>query len=151
MILVDANLLLYAHHAGFGQHVAARRWLDERLNASPQVGLPWASLLAFVRLSVNPRVFERPLSVAQAWEQVSLWLACPNVWVPVPTERHASILSRLLPQAVGSPGLVMDAHLAAQAIEHGLELCSTDRDFGRFIELRWRNPLADDVRPATKR
>jgi predicted nucleic acid-binding protein len=35
----------------------------------------------------------------------------------------------------------MDAHLAALAIEHGLQVHSTDSDFARFPSLRWINPL----------
>lgn len=38
--------------------------------------------------------------------------------------------------------LVPVAHLATLAIEHGLILCSTDGNFGRFQNLRWQNPLA---------
>ena len=142
MRLVDANLLIYAHVKTFEQHLAARTWLDRCLNGAEPLGLPWPSLLGFVRLVSNPRVFERPESVAQAWSQVQDWLRCPAVWIPSPTERHAEILGRLL----GGQGLhanhVPDAHLAALAIEHGLLLCSTDGDFARFRDVRWENPLA---------
>ena len=67
MILVDANLLIYAVNAAAPQHVAARSWLDARMNTAARVGLPWASLLAFLRLVTSPRVFQRPLSMADAW------------------------------------------------------------------------------------
>jgi uncharacterized protein len=70
LILVDANLLIYAVNAAEPQHAAARRWLDERINDTARVGLPWASLLAFLRLITSPRVFQHPLSMADAWEQV---------------------------------------------------------------------------------
>jgi predicted nucleic acid-binding protein len=47
-------------------------------------------------------------------------------------------------QSRPSVRLVTDAHLAAIAIEHGLELCSRDRDFARWSDLglRSRDPLA---------
>jgi predicted nucleic acid-binding protein len=77
-----------------------------------------------------------------AWNQVEAWLACDTVWIPTPTERHALILARLLSEARVSGNLAHDAHLAALAIEHGLELVSNDSDFGRFPGLRWINPLA---------
>lgn len=141
MILVDANLLIYARVRDFGEHEAAHAWLEDQLNFSPRVGLPWPSLLAFLRLTTNPRVFRDPLSTAQAWEQVTDWLALPAVWVPQPSERHAETLGRLMP-AVHRASLVPDAHLAALAIEHGLLLCSTDGDFARFPGLRWENPIA---------
>ncbi|MFI5394888.1 MAG: type II toxin-antitoxin system VapC family toxin [Candidatus Binatia bacterium] len=142
MILVDANLLVYAHVRSLPQHVAARRWLDERLNGADRVGLPWPSLLAFARLVSNPRVFQRPLTMLAAWQQVESWLDCAPVWTPLPTERHREILGRTIRSTAGRSNLVPDAHLAALAIEHGLTLCSTDGDFARFPGLRWENPLA---------
>lgn len=141
MILVDTNLLVYAHVASFGQHEAARHWLDSKLSGVERVGLPWSSLLGFVRLVSNPRVFERPESVTKAWKQAEVWLRCGASWIPAPSERHPEILRGLL----ASPGLrsnhVPDAHLAAIAMEHDLLLCSTDGDFARFSGLRWENPL----------
>ena len=141
MILVDANLLVYARVKDFAQHQAARSWLDERLNGVPAVGLPWPSLLAFVRLASNPRIFERPMSSGEAWRQVEEWLACPPVWAPEPTEHHLEVLAALMPSVGNRPNLVPDAHLAAIAIQYGLTLCSTDADFGRFKGLKWENPL----------
>ena len=141
MILVDANLLVYAHVASFRQHATARKWLDARINAAAPVGLPWPSLLAFVRIVSNPRIFDRPTSVSAAWRQVESCLATKSVWVPLPTERHQQVLGPLMERAEGRANLVPDAHLAALAIEHGLVLCSTDGDFARFDGLEWRNPL----------
>ena len=123
------------------QHKPARAWLDDRLNGPAQVGLPWPSLLGFLRITTNPRVFERPLAIAVAWRQVLDWLNCQPVWIPVPTDRHVHILGSLLLEAGSRANLVPDAHLAALAIEHGLTLCSTDGDFARFPGLRWGNPL----------
>lgn len=142
MILLDANILVYARVTDFEQHAAARRWLDERLNGVVGVGLPWPSLLAFVRLVSNPRVFEKPLSVERAWQQVRAWLACGPAWIPVPTERHADLLESILPRIDGRAQLVPDAHLAALAMEYGLVLQSSDHDFARFPGLRWEDPLA---------
>lgn len=136
MILVDANLLSYAVNAAAPQHAAAQRWLDARLSGTARVGLPWPCLLAFLRLITSPRVFQRPLGMADAW------LSSGPAWVPAPTQRHAEILARLLAAPGVHGNLVPDAHLAALAIEHGLELNSTDGDFARFAGLQWRNPLA---------
>ena len=142
MILVDANLLVYAHVSSFAQHERAREWLDGQLNGPARVGLPWPSLLAFLRLVTNPRIFEKPERSEEAWAQVQGWLHQDNVGIPQPTERHAEVLGALLATAGVQGNLVPDADLAALAIEHGLTLCSTDGDFGRFATLRWLNPLA---------
>ncbi len=141
MILIDANLLVYAHARSFAQHARARAWLDQKLSDNAPVGLPWESLVAFLRIVTNPRIFERPESIKGAWQQVAAWLDCEVVWIPRPTERHGSVLERLLDATSARANLVHDAHLAALAIEHGLRLCSTDGDFARFPGLRWENPL----------
>lgn len=141
MILVDANLLLYAANRSAPEHEAARTWLDARLSGTARVGLPWPSLLAFVRLASNPLVLRNAVSVEGAWMQVQEWLGARPAWVPAPTEQHSEVLDRFcrLPQM--SSRLVPDAHLAALAIEHGLTLCSTDGDFSKFPGLSWENPL----------
>jgi uncharacterized protein len=141
VILVDANLLLYAVIKSFPQHQLAREWLDGRLNGTARVGLPWVSLLAFVRISTNPRVFPKPATIADAWQRVETWLSCAPAYVPDVTERHAEILDQLMRTVVTSSKLVPDAHLAALAIEHGLTLCTSDGDFARFPGLTWTNPL----------
>jgi toxin-antitoxin system PIN domain toxin len=140
-MLVDANLLLYASLEDFPQHAAAREWLDAQLNGPRRVGLPWPALLAFVRITTNPRLFASPLSTEAAWRQVRGWLSCPSVWIPGPGERHAEILGELLVASKATGNLVPDAHLAALALEHGLTLYSTDRDFAAFAGLAWVDPL----------
>lgn len=141
MILVDVNLLLYATIPQFQEHRVARAWLEDRLGGTAAIGLPWASLLGFLRVATNARLFTRPMSIATAWQRASLWLSADPVWVPQPTDRHADVLGRLLAEPGIQGNLVPDAHLAALAIEHGLTLCSTDGDFARFPGLRWENPL----------
>jgi hypothetical protein len=141
MILVDANLLVYAHVRSMPQHLAAKAWLDGEINRGGRVGLPWPSLLGFLRLVTNPRVFTRPETLEMAWRTAGSWLDNTNVWIPVPAERHRELVTRLLPATAGRPNLIPDAHLAALAIEHGLTLCSADGDFARFPGLRWQNPL----------
>ncbi len=141
MILIDVNILIYATFHTFTGHSVVREWLDQQLNGSARVGLPWATLLGFLRIATNARMLERPLTMGLAWEQATGWLASDSVWVPQPTERHGEVLGELLALPGVHGNLVPDAHLAALAIEHGLILCSTDGDFGRFPRLRWLNPL----------
>lgn len=142
MILVDVNLLVYAHNSSSSQHERARDWLDRQLNGPTLVGLPWPALLGFLRIVTNRRVFNPPESMSDAWQQVEDWLGCEPSWIPQPGERHAELLRQLLALPGIQGDLVPDAHLAALAMEHGLTLCSTDGDFGRFPGLRWMNPLS---------
>ncbi|MBL8920376.1 MAG: PIN domain-containing protein [Myxococcaceae bacterium] len=139
-MLLDANVLIEAHMAG-PRHEAMREWLDEQLWGAARVGLPWESLGAFLRLVTNPRVFDRPQSIAAAWAQVSDWLGCECVWTPLPGGEHATILGRLLTTSSAGANLVPDARLAALAIEHGLVLVTSDAGFARFRGLKWKRPL----------
>lgn len=142
MILLDANILVYATTTGPHQR-QAREWLEEQLWTAPRVGLPWPSLLAWCRLVSNPRIFSRPVPLASAWQQVEEWLSLEPVWIPSPTDRHATIFAELLAGSRASDGnLVPDLHLAALALEHGLTVVTTDGDFARFPQVRTLNPLA---------
>ena len=140
--LVDANLVLWAHHRQFPRHDKAREWWRKTLNSSPQVGIAWPTIVAFLRISTHPRALRRPLDIDVAWSEVKRWLERPNVWIPVPTERHPGILDELLRKGAATGNHVPDADLAALALEWGLELLSADRDFARYPGLRWRDPLA---------
>jgi len=142
MILLDANILLYAANRSAPEHESARTWLDTQLSGSARVGFPWPSLLAFVRLATNPTVVRNPASPSAAWKQVREWLDAEVAWIPEATERHRELMGAFLEMPSMTSRLVPDAHLAAIAIGHGLTLCSTDGDFARFPGLTWDNPLA---------
>jgi toxin-antitoxin system PIN domain toxin len=140
--LADANLLVYAYDDSSPHHDRARPWLEQELSGTETVGFAWSGLLAFVRLTTNPRVFADPFRADEALDVVDSWLDQPNATILHPTARHARLLRELLAPLGTAGNLVGDAHLAALAIEHGAELCSADGDFARFPRLRWSNPLA---------
>jgi toxin-antitoxin system PIN domain toxin len=142
VILIDANLLIYATDPRSEKHELAQHWLDAQLSGETRVGLPWESLLAYMRIVTNPRIFERPQSIRSAWHTVEQWLDCDCVWIPTPGPAHRSVLAGLLAALGGGSKLIPDAYLAALAMEHGLALCSSDGDFARFQGLRWNNPIA---------
>jgi uncharacterized protein len=144
VILVDANLLLYAYHPRAAQHESSRAWLETVLSGPDPVHFAWVTLWAFLRIATNPRVFDRPLSAAEAEAAISSWLAQPVAGILEPGERHWDILRGLVRRSQATGPLVMDAVLAAIALEHGATVCTTDRDFTRFSELKWMNPLVAD-------
>lgn len=143
MILVDANLLLYAYDPDSPQHDASRRWLEDILSGSGLVRFSWLTIWAFVRIATSAQVFAHPLSAAEAHAVVASWLSQPNAGVVDPGDRHLELVAALLQNGQATGALVMDAALAAIAIEHGATLCSTDRDFARFPGLDWHNPITE--------
>jgi uncharacterized protein len=141
MILVDVNLLIYAVNKDAPFHRQARSWLEDAISGTETVALSWIVLLAFLRLTTRAGLFQKPLAVETAFDLVDAWLQQPAVILVESTARHLRTLRDLiLPLGTGG-NLTSDAHLAALAIEHGAELCSTDNDFARFGGLRCRNPL----------
>jgi toxin-antitoxin system PIN domain toxin len=144
--LTDVNLLLYAIDESSPRHEPARTWLVDRLSGAETFAFAWAVLLAFVRLSTQPRVFEYPLTLDEAFAHVDSWLAQPCATIVHPTDRHPVLLRELLAPLGTAGNLTGDAHLAALAIEHGAELCSADADFARFPGLRFVNPLEHNRR-----
>ncbi len=141
MKLVDLNLLLYAVNRDSAQHAPAKAWVERTVAGSEPVALPWVVVLGFLRLATSGRVFRKPLSPDAAVEVIHGLLAGPAVVTLSPGDEHWQILRDLLTESGTAGNLTTDAHLAALAIEHGAELCSTDADFARFRTLRWKNPL----------
>lgn len=144
MILIDANLLLYAYNPSFDRHEPARLWLEKVLSDPEPVRFTWITLLAFLRIATNVRAFEHPLATDEATAIVTDWLERPMVGILDPGDHHWEILKQLLAATQLRGAMIMDAELAAIAIEHGAVLHTTDRDFARFPNLRTSDPLTDE-------
>lgn len=142
MILVDVNLLIYAVDADSPHHRPARRWWEETLSGETEVGLAWVVILAFLRITTRPEIFQRPLSPDDALAFVDEWLERPLVRPVGPGEGHWAILRSLLKTSGTAGNLTSDAHLAALALEGGWAVYSTDHDFRRFPGIEVVNPLA---------
>jgi uncharacterized protein len=141
VFVVDANVLIHAVNADAADHAAARRWLDSALDGAETVAFAWIATLAFLRLTTNPAIFPRPLTVTDAMGVIRGWLERPAAHVVEPGPRALDLLGSLLMDAGGTAAnLVNDAHLAALAIEHDATLISFDTDFARFPGLRWSRP-----------
>jgi toxin-antitoxin system PIN domain toxin len=141
MILLDTNLLIYAVNQDAPSHRKAKLWLESVLSGQETVGFPWTVLLAFLRLTTKPGLFQRPLPLDSALDVVASWLDQTPATVVHPGPRHFLLLRGLLTPLGTGGNLTSDAHLAAIAIEHGAELYSADGDFARFQGLKWRNPV----------
>ncbi len=148
MIFLDANLLIYAVNADAPLHLEAKTWVQETFNGHPgSVALNWFSLVAFVRIITNPRIIASPRSVEEALHLVKTWLSLPAVRLIEPGPGHVHHFETICNATNAKGNLVTDAHLAALAIEHDLELASCDTDFAKFPGLRWINPLQPRSKP----
>jgi uncharacterized protein len=146
--IVDANVLLYAVNAASPQHVTAKAWLDDTLSGDTRVGLPWLSLLAFLRIATQPSVFARPLSVVQALGVIDGWCIAPNVVHPEPGRGFAARFAHTVTSGSAPGNPISEAYLAALATQHDAVVATFDRDFARFSEVKTVVPGArlDDAR-----
>lgn len=146
MIIPDTNLLLYANVPSFREHPAAKDWLEDALNNGREtLGLAWQVITSYIRIGTNPKLFNPPMSITQADFSLTLLLEHPLVEIIVPGGRHWEVFMKLIKTEQVTADLVMDAHLAALAIEHRARLATTDRDFARFRGLQYFNPLAGRI------
>lgn len=143
MILVDANLLIYAVDSDSAHHARVRRWVEQLLSSNASVGLAWIVVLAFVRITTRPGILRKQLSVEQAIGYVDEWLDQPHVALIAPGDAHWPVLRNLLLTEGTAGNLTSDSHLAALAIEHGARIASADNDFRRFAGVALLNPLED--------
>ncbi len=141
MILLDANVLIYAIDADSPHHRPARRWLENALSGTRPVGLAWIVILAFLRLTTRPGILRKPLPPERAMAFVDEWLGQPSVGAVSPGQGHWAILRKLLRDSGTAGNLTSDAHLAAVALELGASVCSTDADFDRFPGVERISPL----------
>jgi toxin-antitoxin system PIN domain toxin len=129
VVVVDANVLLYAVDTASAHHERSRSWLDASLAAAEAIGLAWAVVLAFIRIGTNASILPTPMTVDEASGQVETWLSAPAAVVTEPTTRHPALLRGLLRETGTAGNLTTDVHLAALAIEHGADIVSWNRDF----------------------
>jgi uncharacterized protein len=141
MILSDANILIYAYNKAAQEHESCKTWLEDQLSKPDAFAFSWQTITAFMRITTTARMFPQTYTYEQVSVFVESWISQPNVIILSPTSRHWTIFSRIIRENKIQGPLMMDAHLAALAIEHGATLATTDRDFARFDGLRIVNPL----------
>jgi uncharacterized protein len=142
VIILDANILLYAYDSASSHHAKARSWIERVFSESAPIGVPWQTAAAFLRIMTNPRLPGERFSLAEAVETVDRWLEQPNISLLAPGDDHWLLIRQMILEGQAPGPLITDAQLAALTIEYGGVLYTTDRDFARFPGLRWKNPLS---------
>lgn len=141
MVLIDVNVLVYAHRRDTLRHTAYRRWLENCIGSDVAYGMSDIVLSSFIRIVTHPGIFKLPTRLEDAFLFATQVRSQANCVVVNPGPRHWEIFRRLCRAAGVKGNLVSDAFLAALAIESGSEWITTDGDYSRFPELRWRHPL----------
>lgn len=142
MILIDVNILVYAHRPDAEDHAKYQNWLEEALNSGEMCGLSELALCGMVRIVTHPRIYPDPTPIGLALEQANRLRDHDSCVVVSPGGHHWQIFTQLCKASGARGNLVSDAYFAALAIESGAEFITADRDYSRFPGLRWRHPLA---------
>jgi toxin-antitoxin system PIN domain toxin len=87
MIIPDINILIHAYDIDFLHHEAAKQWWEDTSRTAKPVGLPWGTILGFIRIITNRSILENPKPVDSALSIVRLWLRQPGVRTVTPGER----------------------------------------------------------------
>jgi toxin-antitoxin system PIN domain toxin len=141
VVLLDVNVLVYAHRADAARHDEYRAWLEDTINADRAYGVADLVLSGFLRVVTHAGVFKEPTPLDKALAFAHELRDQPNCVRIAPRDRHWGIFTRLCREVGAAGNLVPDCWLAALAIESGSEWITTDRDFARFAELKHRHPL----------
>lgn len=145
MIVIDANLLLYAYDSRSTKHEKSRKWVEQVFSEGTPVGLPWQTIGAFIRIVTHPRIPGQRFTLDEVVQVIDRWVKQPNVRLLAPGDQHWSLLRKLLIEGQARGPLTSDAQLAALTMENGGVLHTTDRDFARFPGLRWTNPIEQET------
>ena len=135
--LADVNVLVYAMRQASPYHNAAIQWLEAALDTDEAFG--WHPLVgaSVIRIATNPRVFANPSTVEQCSLFIDKIVAAPATTRILEGERFWSIFTQLLHRYHVAGPRGSDIYWAALAIENDAGLCSADRSFGQYVELRW--------------
>jgi len=132
--------LLYAYDSSNERHEPCRRWLTGAFNGPEEVGLSLVTVLAFLRIATQRQIWTRPLEISDAITIIRTWIGRTNVRLLGHTAAFWSTLESVAVDADARGPLLMDAHLAALAMDHGATIVTTDRDFRRFADVRLVDP-----------
>lgn len=141
MLLPDVNVLVHAHREDAPEHERYRDWVAGLLESPQAYGISELVLSGFLRVVTHPKVFRAPSPLPDALAFASQLRDAPNCVLISPATTHWSIFARLVRDSKAKGNLIPDAYLAALAIESGSEWVTTDRDYARFPNLRWRHPF----------
>ena len=141
MILLDVNILLYAHNASSPHHLPAREWVEQAMARRDELGLPWSTIHGFLRITTNPAAYPLPRDLNSSCQVIDDYLVRSNVSVVDPAPDYWALFRKVVTDAQATHRLLPDAHLATLALQHNATICTNDRDFSRFPGIKVIYPL----------
>jgi toxin-antitoxin system PIN domain toxin len=141
MILMDMNVLIYAHREDVRDHLAYREWVESIINGNMKYGFSELVLSGFVRIVTHPRIFETPSSLAQALIFANQIRSADQAICVAPGSKHWKFFLQCAEDINATGNAVADAYHAALAMEWDCQWITTDKGFRRFKGLSVKHPL----------
>ncbi len=114
------------------------------------MGYTWPCIHEFFSIITHPKIYDPPTPLQQADEQLDAWLESPTLFLLTEAPEYWKVLRRIVCTSKINGPMIHYARIAALCIQNGVtELLTADRDFGRFNELKTRNPLIQ-AKPSDK-
>jgi uncharacterized protein len=140
---IDVNVLLYASDEGSPLHDKAAGFLSSCAQGREVFCIAWLTVMSYLRISTHASIFKRPLTPAEAMQNVEALLSLPHCRPIAEEEGFLQTYQGITRDVPARGNLVPDAHLAAVLSQHGIvTLYTHDRDFRKFDFLDVRDPLA---------
>ncbi len=141
MLLMDVNVLVYAHREDVRDHLEYRQWLEQVINSNTAYAFSELVLSGFIRIVTHKKIFEQPSSLENAIAFVEQIRSAQQAVSLLPGAKHWSLFLQCVKSISASGNVVPDAYHAALAMEWNCDWVTTDKGFRRFKGLRVRHPL----------
>ena len=142
MIALDTNILVYARREETAYHHQALSLLKELASGIKPWAIPWPVIYEYVRVVTHHKVFSPPSPLKSVVQDIVALSQAPSLVLIGEQAGHIAVFERTMLSSDAKGNLAHDAHIAAIAIEHGIEeILSCDKDLLRFAPLKSRNPF----------
>lgn len=141
MMLMDVNVLVYAHREDVKDHRAYRDWLESVVNSKTAYAYSELVLSSFIRVVTHPKVFETPSSLDVAIAFAQQIRTVEHAVCLAPGRTHWDLFLQCAQSISARGNDIPDAYHAALALEWDCDWVTTDKGFRRFKRLRVRHPL----------
>jgi toxin-antitoxin system PIN domain toxin len=141
MKAIDTNIFIFAHFEEFKQHEKARTFCKNLAKDSDWC-IAWQVYYEYLRITTHPSILKKPLTVAEAIEDLKPYFELDNFYVLTETPKHketTEMIFKSFPSAKGN--IIHDCHYATLLKEHGIATIYTaDTDFKKFDFIKVVDP-----------
>lgn len=142
MIVIDTNLLIYAHRSRTHEHKGTLAALEAAANDQKGFGITLASVVEFCAVVTHSRTVPRPSTPMEAKQFLTDLEVSAELRILTPQDGFAARLTQLAVDLRIKGMRIYDLQIALTALENGgTEIWTHDQDFVSIPGLRVIDPL----------